>query len=370
MRVAVVAESFLPHLNGVTGSVLRVLDHLSARGHPAMVVAAGHRAPISYRGTPVVHVPSVGVPGYPQVRISVATAHRLTELLGAFAPDVVHLASPLLLGNTATKAASTLDVPTVAVFQTDVAAFAERYGFPGWSQRIWNRTQEIHGAAARTLAPSEHAERALHERGVPRVHRWARGVDVERFRPRTCTFGRFAAPGRVVVGFHGRLAPEKQLEDLAVLDAVPGVQLVLVGDGPSRTKLRALLPGAVFTGSLTGDDLADAVASFDVMVHPGESETFCQSVQEALASGVPVIAPAAGGVQELVVPSRTGWLYAPGDAAGLRAAVLDLVGDGAKRRAFGAAARQAVRGRSWEVLGDQLIDHYRHAIREHTGIRR
>ena len=85
-----------------------------------------------------------------------------------------------------------------------------------------------------------------------------------------------------------------------------------------------------FTGFLGGDALAEAMASFDVFVHPGESETFCQTIQEALASGVPVVATGRGGPLDLVRSSIDGWLYRPGDLADLRARVRDLVGDDAQ----------------------------------------
>lgn len=372
MRIAVVAESFLPHTNGVTGSVLRVLDHLGTRGHDAVVIAAGHGAPVAYGAAPVLHLPSIGLPSYPQVRLCLTTHRRVGDMLAAFGPDVVHLASPMLLGNAAMKAAVALDLPTVAVFQTDVASFAERYGFPGWSARIWSRTREIHQQATRTLAPSAHSARSLAAHGIDRIHRWARGVDTERFHPGRrdpALRAAWAPRGEVLVGYLGRLAPEKQVEDLAAVSGMPGVRLVVIGDGPSRGKLVAALPDAVFTGQLSGDALAAAVAGLDVMVHPGESETFCQSVQEALACGVPVVAPAIGGPAELVDPSRTGWLYPPGDLAGLRSAVADLAGDAAKRRAFGQAATASVAGRTWERLGDQLIGHYRAAVADHAALR-
>jgi phosphatidylinositol alpha 1,6-mannosyltransferase len=114
----------------------------------------------------------------------------------------------------------------------------------------------------------------------------------------------------------------------------------------------------VFTGFLGGAELARAVASFDLFVHPGEFETFCQTIQEAMASGVPVVATGRGGPLDLVENSRTGWLYEPGDLAGLRARVMDLMGDDAKRRAFAAAAHASVQGRTWSALGDELVRHY------------
>ena len=125
-----------------------------------------------------------------------------------------------------------------------------------------------------------------------------------------------------------------------------------------------MLPQAHFAGFLDGDRLAQAIASLDVFVHPGESETFCQTIQEALASGVPVVATGRGGPLDLVHSSVNGWLYRPGDLDDLRDRVRDLVGDDAKRRAFGERARESVAGRGWDRLRDELLlDHYAEARR-------
>ena len=104
------------------------------------------------------------------------------------------------------------------------------------------------------------------------------------------------------------------------------------------------------------------MASFDLFVHPGEFETFCQTIQEAMASGVPVVATGRGGPLDLVENSRTGWLYQPGDLAGFRARVMDLMGDDAKRRAFATAAHASVQGRTWPALSAELVRHYRSVI--------
>ena len=147
---------------------------------------------------------------------------------------------------------------------------------------------------------------------IPRVHKWARGVDVTGFAPSARDDAPAAAvvpDGKPIVGFVGRLAPEKHVERLAALADRDDLQLVIVGDGVDRDKLETALPSAVFTGALYGEELAAAYASMDVFVHPGEHETFCQAVQEAMASGLPVIAPDAGGPRDLVAP------YADGPAA-------------------------------------------------------
>ena len=366
MRVALVAESFLPHMNGVTHSVLQMIRHLERRGHETLVVApdAGGAAQPAPSGRTAL-VPSLPMPAYPDVRVSYPTTGRIVGVLREFAPDVVHLASPFALGWKGQVAADALRIPSVAVYQTDVIAYAERYGVPGAAPLAAAHVARLHRRATLTLAPSSASEAQLAGLGVDRLRRWGRGVDADRFRPgrRSAAWRESIAPGEVLVGYVGRLAPEKQVADLRALCGLPGVRLVIVGDGPERARLERELPGAVFTGFLGGDDLATALASFDVFVHPGESETFCQTVQEALASGVPVVATGRGGPLDLVRSSQDGWLYRPGDLDDLRERVLDLTGDDAKRRSFGEAARDSVRSRTWESLGDQLVEHYREAQR-------
>jgi phosphatidylinositol alpha 1,6-mannosyltransferase len=198
---------------------------------------------------------------------------------------------------------------------------------------------------------------------------WARGVDTARFRPehRDEALRRELAPnGELIVGYVGRLAPEKQVELLAGACGLDGVRVVVVGDGPSETTLNSALPGAVFLGRRTGDELARIFASLDVFVHTGPFETFCQTVQEAMASGVPVVAPAAGGPLDLVAHGRTGLLVPPRDAEAVRDAVSSLAADPALRTAYGAAARATVEGRTWATVGDQLIGHYADVLSART----
>ncbi|QOC25928.1 glycosyltransferase [Microbacterium hominis] len=365
MRVAFVAESFLPHMNGVTGSVLQSVRHLTARGHDALVIAPG--APGARSDATTTLLPSVPLPAYRQVRIALGRTGTLAGILRDYAPDVVHLASPFVLGWRAVAAAEALELPTVAVYQTDVIAYARKYGVPRATALTAAHVARLHGRATLTLAPSSSALRQLDELGVDRTRLWGRGVDTQRFRPehRSEAWRSWIAPGEVIVGYVGRLAPEKQVEDLAVLADIPGVRLVIVGDGPARARLERALPRAVFLGHLAGAELAQAMAGFDVFVHPGESETFGQTIQEAHASGVPVVATGRGGPVDLVRSSVDGWLYRPGDLDDLRDRVRDLVGDATKRQAFGAAARAGVEGRTWPALVDTLEQYYLEARRLH-----
>ena len=371
MRVAIVAESFLPNVNGVTNSVLRVMEHLRCTGNEALIIA-----PDTPRGEPpadkvhdgvrVHRVPSRMFPKVTSLPLGVPRP-RMVGVLRGFDPDVVHLASPALLGYGGLHAARYLGVPTVAVFQTDVAGFAESYGMGFAARAAWAWTRHLHSRADRTLAPSTAAMENLEAHRIPRVHKWARGVDITGYAPSARSEGlrnKWSPAGKPIVGFVGRLAPEKHVERLAALAGRDDLQLVIVGDGIDRAKLQSVLPTAVFTGALYGEELAAAYASMDVFVHPGEHETFCQAVQEAMASGLPVIAPDAGGPRDLVAPYRTGLLLSVKEfEARLCESVDHLI---AERQRYSTAARRSVLSRTWPAICDELLGHYDEVI----GIRR
>ena len=311
------------------------------------------------------------MPGYSDVRIAAATATSLRRRMEEFRPDVVHLASPMLLGGRAAVAAQKLSLPTVAVYQTDVPGYTARYGMPFLENASWQLLRDVHNRCDVNLAPSQAARRQMHEHGIDRVELWRRGVDTSLFSPslRSAELrARYASSEEKLVVYVGRLAPEKQVGDLRVLHDMPGVRLLIVGDGPEKEALRRRLPRAHFAGFRTGTDLAAHIASADLFVHPGELETFGQTIQEAMASGLPVIAPRRGGPVDLIAPSRTGWLYTPGMLDELRDHASDLLFDDAKRRAMGRAAEESVHKRTWPVLAEQLRGHYLRATARHGAV--
>ena len=368
LRVAVVTESFLPQVNGVTNSVLRVLETLSAKGHEAMVIAPdSENAPSTYAGFRVKRVPSLAVKGL----LPVGFPQRSMEpLIEGFNPDVIHLASPFFLGKYATRIAQRLSIPTLSIYQTDVAGFARHYGLSIAHSQLTNWVANIHKQTDRTLAPSSWSCEQLQSSGVDNVALWQRGVDSVKFNPdkRSAELrNSFTShdTGKIIVGYVGRLANEKRIEDLAPLHDRSDVQLVIVGDGPARQKLERALPRARFVGYKSGEDLAAHYASFDIFVHTGKHETFCQSIQESLASGVVVIAPNSGGPLDLVQHGATGFLLDTSNASDLVAA-FELLSNSHTRELMGITARQSVINRTWEKVNNQLIDHYRELSTAHS----
>jgi phosphatidylinositol alpha 1,6-mannosyltransferase len=296
------------------------------------------------------------VPRYRNFELGIPSP-RLREALEEFRPDVVHLAAPFGLGAYAGRVCRQLGVPTVAIYQTDVPGFLAHYGLAPTGSVVWKWVGHIHNQANLTLAPSTAAIDDLHSHGVSNVHLWRRGVDGELFSPKMRSNQlreSWNTNGRVVVGYVGRLAHEKRVEDLAVLADDPRIQLVIVGDGPQREKLARLMPSAVFPGFLSGDALASHFASFDIFVHTGVNETFCQTLQEALASGVPCVAPAQGGPLDIVTDRMNGLLFAPGDTSHLFACVEQLL-DGESRSRLAQRARGSVEHRTWHSVNEALL---------------
>lgn len=369
MRVGIVAESFLPNINGVTNSVLRVLEHLKEEGHEAMVVAPGARdfqeeVP-EYLGFEIVRVPTVMIPLVDSLPIGVPTT-TVAAALAAFKPDVIHLASPFVLGGAGAFAARQLDVPAVGLYQTDVAGFATKYHAAMIANIAWDWTRTVHNMCEMTLAPSSEAIRELEQHGIKNVRHWGRGVDAELFHPskRSEVLRRQWDPtgSKKVVGFVGRLAAEKSVHRLQALTGDPSIQLVVVGDGPERQDLETRLPDAVFTGSLSGEELARAYASLDLFVHTGEFETFCQAIQEAQASGVPTIGPRAGGPIDLIDEHYNGILLdVPTFEDDLPEAAAWILDD-ERLDELKANARESVASKTWDALGRQLVGYYEEVL--------
>ncbi len=372
VRIAYVTESFPPDVNGVAHTAVRVAEHLLSRGHQPLVIApepaSGADHPERDFDFPVVRVRSIGLPVYPGFRVGLPGS-GVREAVARHHADLVHLAGPFVLGAGGCAAAVAQRMPIVAVYATDLPAYARTYHAGAVGEAIcWRRVRKIHNAAGRTLAPCTATAAELRDHGVERVRVWARGVDCGRFDParRSERLRAELAPGgELLVGYVGRLAAEKRLDLLAQVAALPGVRLIIVGSGPAEAAVRRAVPAALFLGQRGGADLARIYASLDVFVHSGPHDTFGQTLQEASASGLPVVAPAAGGPLDLVRDGVTGFLVPPGNAGALAAAVARLAADPRLRAGQGLAGRQMVLGRSWPVMCDELISHYLDVLESH-----
>lgn len=363
MKVAIVTESFLPQINGVTNSVLRILESLGAGGHEALVIAPeSFGTPKEYAGHRVKTIPALPIQNVIPIGMPIGLPNRrLEHLIDGFSPDVIHLASPMLLGMHCAKIAKKINIPTLSVYQTDMAGFASHYGFDIAHTSLRKLVGKIHSQTDRTLAPSRSACYELKSQGVPEVYLWQRGVNLELFNPsaRSESLRKYWDPTgkRTIIGYVGRLAKEKRISDLKYIDRDPSNLLIITGDGPAKEKLKKELPNAIFMGHKNGNDLAEIFASLDLFIHPGPNETFCQAVQEALSSGTPCIVPTTGGPADLVNHGKTGYVINIHRPDELESAVLHFKMRN-DRTNMELQARQSVLSRTWSTINAQLINHY------------
>ncbi|HEY3015147.1 MAG TPA: glycosyltransferase [Nocardioides sp.] len=351
MRIALVAESFYPAVDGATTTVKNLADRLIDRGHEVLIVAPGPGL-ASYRRSRVARIRPLDKPGK-QVRAA----------LEGFRPELVQVHSPgrlgqIGLGRKALKHATLLGVPALTVQQSVVGDLTAEY----WLRKVAARSDRV-------VVTCRWMQSRLAYLGVD-APLWEPGVATAAFGPQLrddWLYGKWSrrrSPQgpRVVVGYVGSLHKRNGVRRLAELAGRTDLRLVVIGDGPQRIWLKTQLPDAKFAGALETGELATAMATFDLLLHPGTAETDCHALREAAASGIPVVAPAAGGTPDVVGHQRTGLLYDPAEDEGLRRAVGVLVRDADRRAELGAAARKAVAARDWTVAADELIDTHHVAL--------
>ena len=222
-RVAIVTESFLPTINGVTNSVTKTLDHLHNHHHEAIIIAPKQPGtPTTYRGFPIIITPTINLNlGLP---IGLPTP-TITRTLRNFQPDITHLASPFLLGAAAAFACQHLTIPTIAIFQTNIADYTTRYHLPKLKTTAWRWITHIHNHCDLTLAPSTSTITELRNHGITTIKHWGRGVDTTLFNPDHHQ----PNPTNRIIGYVGRLAPEKGLHRLRAITNLPNTTLTKIG---------------------------------------------------------------------------------------------------------------------------------------------
>jgi glycosyltransferase involved in cell wall biosynthesis len=380
MRIALFSEVYWPMVSGVGVTLLRLTDALEARGHAVRVYSATYALPPGVPDRPEVHrSPSVPFFLYPDVQWAFPRVREVADDLARFAPDVVHVATEFSLGIAGLKAARQLGFPIIASAHTDYDQYADRYGVP-WALRAgWHYLRWFYGQAHRVLCPSRIYEEHLHTHGVLHTGVWSRGVDPDVFAPRYRSPGYRAGFGvgadDLLVTYIGRIAREKNLglllEAWDLLAPERGsAQLALVGRGPLEDEIRRReIPGVHVTGLLQDQALSAAYASADIFAFPSATETFGNSLLEAMASGLPSLVAASGGVLEFAEHGKNAWLVEPDSAPAIADALRRLLADAALRRRLADGALATARQRDWDTVYSRLLRDYADAIEGRADIR-
>lgn len=418
MKVAIITEVSTLHINGVSKTITKLLDYLIAQGHEAIVL--GPQSGIYHS---VKLVGTIGIPlfFYPELKLNFAS-YNLVRSLVSFEPDVIHLVDPNLLGPQMLLACKLFlpKVPIVSSYHTNIAFYASIFGFGFLYEPIWATHRLYHGSSKYVLCPSYSTKEELIKQGFDseKIQVWSRGVNSSLFNPtKRClelrskwlhesvpkkvrfiseipkqhrsdstsstddegvSFGLNEKLEKTILLYVGRISWEKNLRVL--VDAYLKMNhelfhLVIVGDGPARASIEALLTTtssdgqshceASFTGYLKGEDLAKAYASADIFVFPSVSETFGQVVLEAHASGLPAITMQAEGVKEIVRDQISGFLVDPDNspAEGFRQAI-EAIAFTNKLAEFSKNAVKRSGDFTWENAMNTCITAYTDAIHQ------
>jgi glycosyltransferase involved in cell wall biosynthesis len=353
--------------NGVAGTMRRI----ASAGDPNVTVVTAESDLEPQPGLIVLPPDwSFALPTSEHLELRFPSILSVLEQIERARPDVIHLATPGPVGICGLLVAKLLGVPLVGSYHTELGPYAlhlTRDLVVAEAMSIY--VDWFYRSCDSVLAPTSTVARTLVERGVtPHERVWSRGVDTNHFTPlrrREALRETHLGDGELLLLSVSRLSPEKRLDlllDAVALsrESVPGLRLVIAGDGPAREQLEAAAPeGVRLLGELGGADLADLYASADIFCFPSTTDTFGQVLLEAGASGLPVVAAAAGGALDLVRPGVTGVLVAPDRSDALAAAIVELAGSEHVRRRLGAAGREAALERTWQRSLRELNDAYR-----------
>ena len=359
MKLAIVTDTFPPDVNGVAMTLQRLASGLIGREHSVEVIhpgIQGLRGDEGGAGFAEVCVPGFAIPRYAFARIGWPRPVFLHRHWQDQRPDVIYLATEGLLGYSALRAARKLRVPVVSGYHTHFPQYLSNYHLGLLGPLLLRWLRKLHNSTACTLVPTEETRSLLVSQGFRNVEIMERGVDTELFhtnrRSREVRQRWGVEPGSPVLLYVGRIAAEKNLA--LVFEAwefaraqCPAARLVLVGDGPQRAHWAAKYPEAIWSGFLTGVDLAEAYASADLLLFPSRTETFGNVLLEAMASSLPTVSYHLAASRRFIDPGHNGYATCGESADAFLRQVIRALRERRRWTAMGGAARHSVESQSW-----------------------
>ncbi len=369
LRVALFSGNYNYVRDGANQALNKLVGHLLSRGVQVRVYSPTDKKPAFPPTGDLVSIPSWALPGERgEFRFATGLPKSIRDDIAAFAPNMIHISAPEMIGHSAVRYARAHGLPVVASFHTRFETYP-RYYHLGFLEplfiylmtRLYNKVDAV-------MAPGQSMIDVLREWGVTTpIDIWSRGVDHGRFNPgmRSLEWRRSLGldDDEFAVGFLGRLVKEKGIDIFAEVCRTlteRGIRhrVLVVGEGPARDWFAERVPEAVFAGFMRGDALGTAVASMDVLFNPSVTETFGNVTSEAMACNVPVVAARATGAIDLVEDGVNGFLVGPRDTSGYADAIARLALDEDLRRNAGAAGHAKAQAYKWDLVNEAVIGTY------------
>jgi len=356
MHVEFVTDTYPPDINGAAKTLAHLVKKLRNTGHKVTLIG-----PHAHSSLPVF---SIRVPNYSSVNIGLIRASRLKSHWQEHRPDVIYIAGEAFLGFAAMKAASKLKIPVIAGYHTNFSQYAENWRLKFLAKPAMRHLRKFHNRAPANVIPSLSVIEDLENQGFNNLRLMGRGVDTELFHPSKRSVDRRAewgaGPDTPVALFASRISPEKNLAVLSqafkeMQQLNPDTCCIIVGDGPSYGRFKRENPNVICYRFKHGEELAEIYASADIMVFPSLTETFGNTVTEALASGLVVVAYDYAAAQMHIENEVNGLLADYGNEQHFLekcAQALRLISDESLR----AAAYRSVINLSWDTVAQRLVD--------------
>jgi len=372
LRVAIFTGNYNHIRDGVSLTLNRLVAFLESNNIPVLVFGPTADEPAFEHVGEFNAVPSIPMPGRPEYRVTIGFPEDVQRKLRDFAPTLIHIATPDLLGFRAMRFAQSNNIQIVASYHTHFTSYLKYYNMDmleilGWKYLVWFYSQCKH-----IYVPTSSMVDELEEKGIRDGLRiWARGVDTVLFSPEKRDMDWRRSVGieddKIVVTFVSRLVWEKDLQTVVdslrkVTSVNKAIKPMFVGDGPAKKELEQLVPGGYFTGFLMGEELARAYASSDIFFFPSDTETFGNVTLEAMSSGVPAVVADATGSKSLIDSGVNGYLGTPKKTREFADLILKLAADAESRAQMAIATRQKALTYSWETINNGLLDQYREAL--------
>ena len=380
LRIALFSGNYNYVRDGANQALNRLVGYLLRQGAQVRVYSPTVENPAFPATGDLVGVPSFPIPGRPEYRLAFRIPRSVRQDIAAFNPNVVHVAAPDIVAHRAVSWARSRKIPVISSVHTRFDTYLQYYNLK-WLEPVARAImRRYYRRCDAIVVPAESTAAIM---GAQRMNRdisiWARGVDREQFNPQRRSLEWRRAHGigddEMVVAFLGRLVLEKGLDvfsdaiDAARDRGVP-LRVVAIGDGPARDYFQERLPDAIFTGQLTGSELATALASTDVFLNPSITETFGNVTLEAMACGLPVCAAVASGATCLVTDGVTGRLSEAGNAEAFADELADYQRDPALRARHGAAGLEFAKTMDWDEINAVVMHVYERVIERRRRVSR
>ena len=380
LRIALFSGNYNYVRDGANQALNRLVDYLLRQGIEVRVYSPTVKEPAFPATGDLVSIPAIPIPGRSEYRLPIALPARVRRDLAEFNPNVVHVSSPDIVGHRAVTWARRRQIAAVASVHTRFDTYLAYYHLQALEPLARDIMRRFYHRCEVVMAPAESVAVILRAQRMNRdIAIWARGVDRDQFNPERRDLewrrSKGIADDELVVAFLGRIVMEKGLDVfaeaiLALIDRGVRHRVLVIGEGPARTWFEQQLPDAIFTGQLTGSDLARALASADVLFNPSITEAFGNVTLEAMACGLPVIAADATGASNLVRSGVTGMLVDGTDPDEFAGAIEAYALDPDLRRRHGEAGLAIAKTMDWDSINATVVRVYLHAIHKRERLAR